>query len=445
MVNAGERQSLVPSSAIPSAYFAFAHAGLASALVVLVVDPAVPGGFFYHPRMIALIHLVTLAWLTGSILGAFYIVAPLALRMPLAAGPADWAGFAAFTLGTTGMVAHFWLGGYGGMVWSALLVTAAIAWVALRAWPGLARAITPWPVKLHVALAFLNIIGAAVLGILIGLDRSGGFLHLPPLETTFAHAHLAAVGWVTMMVVGLSYRLIPMIVPAAMPTGRSLALSAILIEAGLVVLVPALIRQSGWLLLGTGLIVAGLASFVAQIRRTLKHRLPRPPALPRRDWSTWQTHTALLWLLVTTALGVMLSIGVAPGWRVPLMWAYGTAGLVGFLAQIVVGMQGRLVPLYAWYRAFAAGGGVPPARAANELPSATFARPVFVAWSAGVPLLGLGLAAGHEHLIRLSAAVLLCGVATGAAYLAHMLGAASAAAEPAASRAPLVRRGGQER
>lgn len=444
MVNAGERNPLVPSSAIPSAYFAFAHAGLAAALAVLVVDPSVPGGFFYHPRPIALVHLVTLAWLTGSILGAFYIVAPLALRMALPAGPADWVGFAAFTLGTTGMVAHFWMGGYSGMVWSAQLVSAAIAWVALRAWRGLPRAMTPWPVKLHVALAFLNIMGAAALGIFIGIDRSTGFLGISPLGATFAHAHLAAVGWVTMMVVGLSYRLIPMIVPAAMPGGGSLAVSAILIEAGLAVLVLALIQQAGWLLAGTGLIVAGLASFVAQIRRTLKHRLPRPPALPRRDWSTWQTHTALLWLLVATVLGLTLSIGVAPEWRVPLMWAYGTAGLVGFLAQIVVGMEGRLVPLYAWYRAFAARGGVPPARGANELPSAAFARPVFLTWSAGVPLLGLGLAAGREHLIRLSAALLLCGVATGAAYVAHMLRSAAAAA-PAPSTAPLVRRGGPGR
>ena len=29
---------------------------------------------------------------------------------------------------------------------------------------------------------------------------------------------------------------------------------------------------------------------------------------------------------------------------------YGTAGLLGFLAQIVVGIQGRLLPLHGWYR-----------------------------------------------------------------------------------------------
>ena len=69
-------------------------------------------------------------------------------------------------------------------------------------------------------------------------------------------------------------------------------------EAGLLVFVAALIRGSSLALAGAVLIVGGFASFAAQIRRTAKRRLPRPPALPARDWSTWQTHAALLWLLI---------------------------------------------------------------------------------------------------------------------------------------------------
>lgn len=174
---------------------------------------------------------------------------------------------------------------------------------------------------------------------------------------------------------------------------------------------------------GGGLVAAGFASFAVQIRRTLQHRMPRPPALPRRDWSTWQTHLALLWLLVAIGLGLALSVGVRDQWRAGLSWVYGVAGLVGFLAQIVVGMQGRLVPLYAWYRAMAARG-APPDRAANQLPSPAFARATFVCWSLGVPLLAWGLAAGRQPAIAMSAALLLCGIAVGGAYIAHMLRAA---------------------
>ena len=135
------------------------------------------------------------------------------------------------------MIAHFWINTYDGMAWSAGLVSAAVARVAARAWWGLRQSVAPWPVLLHVALAFFNILAAAGLGITIGLDRTRGFLGVSPLAAMFAHAHVAAVGWATMMVVGLSDRLIPMMFPAAMPRGRWLALSAMLIEIGLVVLV----------------------------------------------------------------------------------------------------------------------------------------------------------------------------------------------------------------
>jgi hypothetical protein len=419
-------QDLSPSSGIPLAYYAFAHAGLATALLVLVVDPGLPGGAFYHPRMIALVHLVTLAWLSGSILGSFYVVAPLALRLPMPAGRADWAAFGSFVLGTAGMVSHFWIGTYDGMAWSAGLVTACIAWVAARAWRGLAGSPAPWPVALHVGFAFFNMLAAALLGIVIGLNRSRGFLTVSPLGILFAHAHLAAIGWVTMMVVGLSYRLLPMFLPAAMPTGAKLAASAILLECGLAVLLTALIGGRAGVLPGTVLIVAGLVTFVTQIRRTLKHRLPRPPALPRRDWSTWQTHGAFVWLLVAAGVGTALSIGAPAQRRLAMMWVYGISGLVGFLAQIVVGMQGRIVPLYAWYRAFAAESGPPP-RAANALPAARFARPIFLCWTFGVPLLTWGLTTETLPAIRSAALVLFAGVVLGMLYLVHMLRAARTA------------------
>ena len=64
---------------------------------------------------------------------------------------------------------------------------------------------------------------------------------------------------------------------------------------------------------------------------------------------------AFAWLLIAVAIGLALTLGAPDGDVLRLMWIYGVAGLVGFLAQMVAGVQGRLVPLYAWYRASASG------------------------------------------------------------------------------------------
>src|SRR5690606_2021817 len=124
---------------------------------------------------------------------------------------------------------------------------------------------------------------------------------------------------------------------------------------------------------------------------------------------------AIVWLLIAIVVGVVLTAMPVGRAQFTLAWIYGVAGFVGFIAQIIVGIQGRLVPLYAYYRAMAALDGEPPLRAANDLPTARFARPIFLLWTVGVPWLAFGLASGHLLSVRLASLVLLVGVVTGAA------------------------------
>lgn len=406
------RESLLPAPGIPLLYFGYAHLCLALAFAALIVRPGLPGGYFYHPRMLALVHLVTLGWITSSILGAFYIVAPLALRMPFRAAAIDRIASLAYGAGVSGMAASFWTGEYAVMAWSAAPALMTLALVAIRAWAGLRRAPVPWPVKLHVALAFANVLAAAAFGIAIGLNRAHGGAAWSPLAAAFAHAHLAAIGWAVMMVVGLSYRLIPMILPATMPTSASMAWSAVLLEAGVIGLTMALLTQSPWTPVWAALVVAGLAVFVAHVREIVKHKLPPPAALPRPDWATRQTHVAFMWLLIAAVLGMVLTLRVM---SIALQWTYGVAGLVGFLSQVVIGIQGRVLPLHGWYRMFQAGGLKPPERSAHALGSPALARATLLTWSIGVPFLALGLASATPAVTAGASALLMCGVALNAA------------------------------
>lgn len=161
--------------------------------------------------------------------------------------------------------------------------------------------------------------------------------------------------------------------------------------------------------------IAGVASFVGQVRKIVARRLPPPAALPRPDWATWQTHVAFVWLLVTASTGLPLTPRIPPAWVIALGWIYGTAGLVGFLAQIVVGIQGRLLPLYAWYRMMERGNMRPAPRSAHTLASQGLSKAILVTWTLGVPLLISGLAAGIDLMIAAGSALLLAGVALNAA------------------------------
>ena len=113
--------ALVPPTRLPLLYVAFAHVSLLAALMVVAVDPRGVSGFFYHPRMLAVVHLITLGWISSSILGWIRVVGPLALRMAVPVTGADYWAYACVVIGTSGMVSHSWLETFDGMAWSAAM------------------------------------------------------------------------------------------------------------------------------------------------------------------------------------------------------------------------------------------------------------------------------------------------------------------------------------
>jgi hypothetical protein len=404
---------------LPLLYFGLAHVALAAAFGALAFQPARFAGFFYQPRMIAVVHLVTLGWISASILGALYMIAPMALRARLPAGRLDFAAWGVYAFGVLGMVAHFWLDSPKGMVWSAGTVTLGLLWVAARTAIVLAPAPVPGGVKLHFFLAFANVLIAATLGVLLGLNKVepvlGGFV----MTNVYAHAHMAALGWATMMVMGAGYRLLPMLLPSAMPAGRLVALGAVLLEAGVLGLFSSFLLRSRLTGVFALLVVAGLAVFLSRVAWMKRHPKPAPKELVRPDWGVLHALQALLYLAAAAGLGIALAFSNDPAWTLKAAPVYGTLGLVGFLSQIVVGVQQRLLPIYAWMRAYQ---GVDFTEQPLS-PHATPVRPlqalVFALWTAGVPLLALGLGLERVPLLGAGGSALFAAVVLGG--LANLL------------------------
>jgi hypothetical protein len=161
----------LPPRLLAVLYFGVAHVAVALAFAAVAADPRGVSGFFYHTRMLGVVHLVTLGWITASILGSLYIVGPIALRVGFPAGGLDYSAFALVVTGIVGMVAHFWLEEYGGMAWSAAIVGAGIVAAGTSIVRRLRGAAIPTAVSAHIVLAFVNVLGAATIGTLIGFDK----------------------------------------------------------------------------------------------------------------------------------------------------------------------------------------------------------------------------------------------------------------------------------
>lgn len=404
---ASTRRSQLPPRLLPILYFGVAHIALALAWAAVAADPRAAAGFFYHSRMLAIVHLVTLGWITASILGSLYLVGPIALRVRF---PATWLDFTAFVLlvaGIAGMAGQFWWNEHHWLGWSGMAVGAGILIVGGRVVSGLCASPVPRAVSAHIVLSFVNIAGAAALGVLIGFDKRFDILAGTALANVFAHAHLAAIGWASMMVVGVAYRLLPMVLPSQMPDGRRLWVSAILLEAGVLGLTATLLVRSQYTWMFALMVAAGFGAFLSQAVWMVRHPRPRPPAVRTPDPAVLHAAAAFGSLALAGILGVWLTFAEPSSWFLRGALAYGALGLVGFLSQLVVGMKVRLLPLFAWYWAYANTdfkGPVPPP---HEMAWRHGQELILVLWLFGVPSLATGLAFDAIPFVRAAAWTLL--------------------------------------
>ncbi len=399
---------------LPLLYFGLAHLCLIGAFAAVALAPAAVAGFYYHPRALAVVHLVTLGWITASILGALYMIVPMALGGRLAAGRADYWVFAVYATGATGVASHFWLEETVGMAGSAGVAAAAAFWVAWRAARAVHAARAPREVKAHFQLAFFNLLLAASLGVAVAFDKLGDLLPGTSLDHVVAHAHLAALGWATMIVMAAGYRLLPMILPAAPPTGPWLWASAILMQTGVLGLSLSLYAGSGPVAAFAALCAAGLAVFLSRVVRMLRHRRPPPPTLRQPEIGRFHIAASFAWLVIATALGLAIALAPTASWRQQAILVYGAAGLVGFLSQIVVGVASRIVPLWIWLAEIGGRHHEQRPPSPYSLADRRLQIAILGLWTAGVPLLAVGLGLDSYSLIRTAAALLTLAAAGGA-------------------------------
>ena len=399
----------IPPLKLPLFYLGFGACCFALALLGILIYPQDLTGFYYHPRVLALTHLITLGWITGNILGTLYIVGPMSLQMYLNARFSDGAAFVLYAIGVSGMVAHFWRDRPVGMAWSAACVYAAILIIGVKVFRGIRTAKSPAFVKVHILFAFLNLFAAGAWGLLLAFHKMHGFLPTSSYPNVIAHAHLAAIGWATMMVFGIAYRLLPMFLPAAPPKGAVPWVSGLFLEVGILAFFFTTLVQSRIRYISAGCITIGiLLFFVSAIRMVRNRKQAPPPEIPRPDVSMLHAALGFIALAISIAGGFVLFR--LPQTEKSLQWAfaYGALGLIGFLGQMVIGLKPKILSVFTWYHAFSRSGENVPRPV--DMPVRILQIIVFALWLIGLPLLIGGLIQAASNLIRMGATCLLAGL-----------------------------------
>jgi hypothetical protein len=417
MSGPGTSAGRAPSTALPLSYLLTAVTAFVLACAAV---PALAGelaGHYYNPHLAALAHTVTLGWITLSIMGASYQLIPIVLERPVWSERLGRWQFWIVALGITGMVSHFYIGRWPGLLMAAALVGAGAAMHLVNAAMTL-RGLARWTFTARlIVMAFTGLWLTIIFGLLVGADRIWRFLPGSFFPTLHAHFHLALLGWVAPVVMGVAARVYPMFLLAPEPGGWpervqlwGLALGVPVVVTGQLG-IPALVAPGA---------VAVAAAVVAHL--TCVSRMARDRKRPALDWGLRFVLTGSAFLIAAGALGLGLAFDVFSGPRIAL--AYAVLALGGWVSLTIVGMMLKIIPFLVWYRVYSPQAGRAPVPTLAQLGWPAAEGLAYGLLTGGVAGLAVALATGNAHLISVAGAVLaagaLCFAATVARVLHHM-------------------------
>ncbi len=336
-----------PPFRLPGEHFAAALAFLcAGALLLVRAAPEIADGLFPLPRVAAVTHLLTLGWITTSIMGALYQFLPVALAQPIRWQRLAHATFFLHVPGVALFVAGLLLNAPGVRTVGAALFGTALLLFAFNLAATLRRAenrdVTWWA----LAAADAALVITVVLGITLALNLSRGFLGQARFLALAVHIHVAAIGWVLLVMMGVGRHLLPMFLLSHGVSDRGNKVAVALVSAGVAWLVL-FHHAPGFVFVPPAalLVTAGVAAFLLQAGRLYRHSVK-----PKLDPGMRLAAAALAFL----GLALLLApLALWRGYADPhTAVAYVAALIPGALSLFVAAHYYKILPFLVWYHRF---------------------------------------------------------------------------------------------
>ncbi|MBX5436972.1 MAG: hypothetical protein IRZ33_07120 [Alicyclobacillaceae bacterium] len=383
------------------------------------------------PVVVALTHVLTLGSLLSFAMGAVYQLTTVAFLVPLAS---VWAArwnfwlYAAGVAGLTGSMAAWWTLG--------LTVFGTLTAVALYAYAGvvlatLARTQVRGPMRGFVLSAHVHLILAVTVAwamILAVTGRGGPGLARWAMPLLGTHILLAVVGFFTFLVVGFSYKLLPMFTLSHGFSIRRQPWTLALSHTGLWLAVVGLwwggpggdgagasaaARPFAWAVpwagpqildaIGALLGVAAFVNHLLDIRGILRKRM-RKKVEPPIQAAIAAAAAGLLGALLAV-LGFVWPRGVG-AWESAV-----TVYLLGLITGTVMSYGYKIVPFLVWTKRYSKQAGRDSTLRIADLLNPERARPVLAGFGSGVILLAIGTELGSWVVTVLGALLVAAAVA----------------------------------
>ncbi len=194
------------------------------------------------------------------------------------------------------------------------------------------------PFYIYAALSFL---AAAILLVFSAPAFTRHYFH----PHTLAITHAVALGWGTMIILGASHQLVPVLIEGKLYSNTLAYLSFVLAAIGIPLLVYAFyVFNIGWpARVGGILINAAILTYLINVAVSLSRS-------KHENVQAVFVFTAVCWLLVTTAVGLILVYNFAypllSNESLSYLPLHAHLGIIGWFLLLIIGVGSRLIPLF---------------------------------------------------------------------------------------------------
>jgi len=344
-----------PSSTLPLLFTVTGLLALFLGAGWIVVQPDILAMYHYSPGAIAVTHLFVLGWLCSIVMGAMYQLVPVALETKLFSERLAQVQFAFHLTGFVGMVWAFSAWNLKSVALFGVVLTTGVALFIYN----IARTLLRVPKWNVVATSVASAIGwvllAVAAGLVIAVAKSfseslpvlaGWVFRFDPIGAMHAHAHLGAIGFFLILIVGVSYKLIPMFTLSELQNPRRAAWSVILLNTGLAGSFVTILLRSPWKLAFALVVILALALYALELRAILRAR--KRAAM---DWGVRGFLTAVGFMVPLAIMAAVLSWPGLPvnAYTMQLENVYGFLGFVGVVSFAIIGMLYKIIPFIVWF------------------------------------------------------------------------------------------------
>lgn len=393
-----------PSAVTP--FYGYAAISFLVAGILLFIYSSSFNGHYFHPKILAITHIMALGWGVMIILGASHQLIPVLIESSLFSVPL--ARLSLFLAGTgIPLLAYgFFVFSMGWEAqWGGILINSAIIAYLVNLVLSMRKSQSNNIHAIFVLTAAFWLLLTTLIGLALVYNFSYSFLSRDSLHYLPLHANIGIAGWFLLLVVGVATRLIPMFLISKYQRPRLLWSIYLLINAGMAgfVLNFLYLRQSGLyflpvVMIGLSLILVGYYCYQCY-RMRLRKKVDEQIKISLLAVAMMILPVILLIIII----GAMQLSGI----NNKLALLYGFVIFFGWLTAIILGMTFKTLPFIIWnkmHHSFAANEKTPSPK---DLFSARIFTAMGIAYLPGFVLFCAGIALANTALLRSGSAFIL--------------------------------------